>query len=313
MNKMKLNIKNSIIVMSLLSLGITGCLKDKLYDDHEVQSTRPTDGQPRVIELKVAASNLTHFTTLAFPNGSKDTVVNLVPVTLATADGASEDINVTVGLKPSLVDDYNADPQNNAAYDIPTASMFSLVNNGVVTIAKGTNVGYLQIKMVPGNFIGHDWALGFIINSIDKPGYNISGNLNIAVIAVATKNQYDGLYNVTGFFQHPSSPRAINITGQKVKTFNANTVTKALGDLGDNTPINITVNADNTVTITAGPGASGSTALVANYVDPTRPQYNNTYNPATKTFMLSYGYPMASPGSIPTRSITEKLVYTGPR
>ncbi len=307
---MKLNIRNSILVMSLLSLGITGCLKDNLYDDNEIQSTRPTNGQPKVIELKVAANNLTHFATLAFPNGSKDTVVNLVPVTLATADGAPEDINITIGLKPSLVDDYNADPINGgASYDVPTASMFTLVNNGVVTIAKGSNVGYLQIKMVPSNFIGHDWALGFVINSIDKSAYTISGNLNIAVIAVATKNQYDGLYNATGFFQHPTSPRSFNLTGQKVKTFNANTITKALGDLGDNTPINITVNADNTVTITAGPGASGSTALVGNYNDLTRPQYNNTYNPATKTFLLSYGYPMPTP----TRTITEKLVYTGPR
>jgi hypothetical protein len=307
---MKLNIIKSIFAVSVVSLSMTGCLKDDAYDDHEIQSNRPIDGQPKVIELKVAATNLTHFTTLAFPNGSKDTVVNLVPVTLATSDAAGEDINVTIGLKPSLVDDYNADPINGgAAYDVPTASMFTLVNNGIVTIPKGSNVGYLQIKMIPANFIGHDWALGFIINSIDKSNYVISGNLNVAVIAVATKNQYDGLYNATGFFQHPSSPRSFNIIGQKLKTFNANTVTKALGDLGDATPVNITVNADNTVTITPGPGASGSTALVGNYTDPTKPQYNNTYNPATKTFMLCYGYPMPTP----TRIVTEKLVYTGPR
>lgn len=304
---MKLNIIKSIFAVSVVSLGMTGCLKDDAYDDHSIQSNRPIDGQPKVIELKVAATNLTGFTTLAFPNGSKDTVVNLVPVTLATSDPAGEDINVTVGLQPSLVDDYNN--ENGTAYDVPTASMYTVVNNGVVTIPKGSNVGYLQIKMVPANFIGHDWALGFIINSIDKASYVISGNLNTAVVAVATKNEYDGLYNVTGFFQHPTAPRSINITGEKVKTFNANTVTKALGDLGDATPINITINADNTVTIGPGPGASGSTALVGNYTDVTKPEYNNTYNPATKTFMLSYGYPMPAP----TRTITEKLVYTGPR
>ena len=298
--------------MSAVTLGMTGCLKDKPYDDHEVQSNRPIDGQPKVIELKVAATNLTHFATLAYPNGSKDTVVNLVPVTLATSDAAGEDINVTVGLQPSLVDDYNT--TNGTAYDVPTASMFTLVNNGVVTIPKGSNVGFLQIKMVPANFIGHDWALGFIINSIDKSSYVISGNMNIAVIAIATKNQWDGSYDVTGYFQHPSSPRAINITGEKVKTYNANTIQKALGDLGDATPINITINPDNTVTIMAPPGASGSTASVANYLDPSKPQYNNTYDPATKTFWLSYGYPFPPPpGQAPSRWITEKLVYTGPR
>jgi hypothetical protein len=295
--------------MSLVSLGMTGCLKDDAFDDHEIQSNRPIDGQPRVIELKVSANNLTRFVTLAFANSSKDTVVNLVPVTLATASSASEDINVTVGLRPSLVDEYNADPNNTVVYDVPTASMFSLVNNGVVTIPKGSNVGYLQIKMVPSNFIGNDWALGFVINSIDKAAYTISGNLSTAVVAVATKNQYDGVYSASGFFQHPSLPRSFNLSEQPAKTLNANTITKALGDLGDNTPISITINADNTVTIGPGPGASGSTALVGNYIDPTRPAYNNKYDPATKTFMLSYAYPMPTP----TRMITEKVVYVRSR
>jgi hypothetical protein len=297
--------------MSLVSLGMTGCLKDDAYEDHEVQSTRPADGQPKVIELKVSANNLTRFTTLAFANSSKDTVVNLVPVTLATEAGAPEDINVTLGLRPSLVTDYNAtitDP-NQDPYDVPTASMFTLMNNGVVTIPKGSNVGYLQIKLKSSDFIGHSWALGFVINSIDKSAYAISGNLSTAVISVATKNQYDGLYKATGFFDHPSLPRSFGLEDQKVKTLNANTVAKALGDLGDNTAINITVNPDNTVTITAGAGTSGSTALVGNYVDVTRPTYNNTYDPATKTFMLSYAYPMPTP----TRKITEKVVYMGVR
>jgi hypothetical protein len=304
---MKLNIKSSIIVMSLVSLGMTGCLKDDAYDDHEYQSNRPVDGQPQVVELKVSANNLTRFVTLAFANSPKDTVVNLVPVTLATSGGAPEDINVTIALRPTLVSEYNT--ANGTVYDVPTASMFTLVNNGVVTIPKGSNVGYLQIKMIPANFIGKDWALGFFINSIDKAAYTISGNLSTAVVAVATKNQYDGLYTATGFFQHPSLPRAFNLADQKVKTLNANTITKALGDLGDATPINIIVNADNTVTIGPGPGASGTTALVGNYVDVTRPAYNNTYDPATKTFMLSYAYPMPTP----TRMVTEKLVYTGVR
>lgn len=263
------------------------------------------------IELKVSATNLTKFVTLAFNNGNNDTVVNLVPVTLAWGSPASEDINVTIGLQDTLVTSYNNN--NGTAYDSATSSMFSLVNNGVVTIPKGSFTGYLQIKMKPVDFIGHDWALGFVIKSIDKPAYTISGNFNTAVVNVAIKNQYDGLYDVTGYFTHPSSPRAINIAGEKVKTFNATTITKALGDLGDATPVNIIINADNTVTVGPAPGATGSTALVNNYSQSGYPEYNNTYNPATKTFMLCYGYPMATPTSIPTRIIREKLVYTGPR
>lgn len=303
---MKLYYIKVSLSLAIASFAVAGCLKDQAYEDLEIQSTRP-EGTPRIIEIKVTATSVKNFLSLAYDNSNKDTLVDLVPIQLATSGVASEDINVTVGLKTSLVDDYNT--VNQTAYDVPAASMYTMENNGVVTIPKGSRTAFLRVKFVPASFIGHDWALGLAINSIDKNGYTISGNFGTAVVSIATKNQYDGLYHSVGYFEHPSAPRDFDLEEMAVKTFNANTITKALGDLGDGTPINITINPDNTVTIGPGPGATGTTAQVANFNDPTRPEYNNKYDPATKTFMLSYGYPMPSP----TRTVTERLVYTGPR
>lgn len=301
---MKLYIKGSL-ALTMLSFGMAGCLKDKPYDNQEIQSTRPV-GTPRIIELKIAASNSTNFVSFAFDNVNKDTVAALVPINLASADAAGEDINVTVQLQPSLVDDYNT--ANGSSYEVPTGSQIGVINT-VVTIPKGSHTGYLQLKFNPSAIIGHAYALGLTIASVDKQGYTISGNMGSGIVAISTKNEYDGLYHATGYFVHPTAPRDIDEEDEEVITAGANSVTKALGDLGKSTPITITINPDNSVTISAGPGQSGSTAAVGNYIDVTRPEYNNTYDPATKTFMLSYGYPMPAP----TRTITEKLVYTGVR
>jgi hypothetical protein len=301
---MKLYIKISL-ALAALSFGMAGCLKDKPYDDQQIQSNRPV-GTPRIIEMAIAVTNSTNFISFAFDNVNKDTVAALVPINLATADAAGEDINVTVQLKPSLVDDYNN--ANSTSFEVPATTQIAVVNN-VVTIPKGSHTGYMQVKFNPAGIIGHAYALGLTIASVDKQGYTISGNMGSGVVAIATKNKYDGLYHAVGYFAHPTSPRAIDVTDEKVITASANSVVKALGDLGDNTKITITINPDNTVTIGPGPGTSGSTAAVGSFIDVTRPEYNNTYDPATKTFMLSYGYPMPAP----TRTITEKVVYTGVR
>ena len=290
--------------MALVSLGMAGCLKDKDYDDGKIQSTTP-GGNQNIVEMRISANNTKNFVSLAYSNSNNDTTVNLVPITLVTGN-APEDIHVTLDLKPDLVKVYN--DSNGTQFDVPTTSLVTIVSN-VVTIPKGSNTGYLQVKFKPSNLIGLELAYGFAISSVDKPNYVISGNLGSGVVAILIKNKYDGIYHATGHFAHPSSPRDIDEEKEEVITASGNSVTKELGDLGSGTKIVITINPDNSVTITPGEGTSGTTAAVGNFIDVTRPEYNNTYDPATKTFMLSYGYPLPAP----TRTITEKLVYTGVR
>ncbi|WP_315814646.1 BT_3044 domain-containing protein [Paraflavitalea speifideaquila] len=143
--------------------------------------------------------------------------------------------------------------------------MITVLNaGGVVTIPKGSNTGYLQVKFKPSSFLGGSWALAYQISSVDKTGYTISTNLKTAIIPIIVKNPYDGVYHAFGHFEHPTVPRDFDIDEMELSTVNANTVNKLIGDLGSASgTINVTVNPDNSVTITAASGNTGATATVA--------------------------------------------------
>ena len=103
---------------------ITGCLKDKDFDNGGRQSTHGSDA--KAIEIKLTATNASNFFTLAVNNSTNDTTVDLVPINLATANAASEDLHVTVDLDSALVNVYNTD--NGTAYAIPHSSFYTIVN-----------------------------------------------------------------------------------------------------------------------------------------------------------------------------------------
>ncbi len=281
---------------SLLGTSMAGCLKDDAFDNREIQSL--AGGATNVVEVRLTATSTINFLPFVFGDSNKDTTVNLIPIALASGP-AAQDINVTVTQNNALVDQYNA--ANGTAFKVPPANLFTIANaGGKVTIPRGSDIGYLQLKFVPLSFQGEDWALGFEITAVDNPGILISGNLKGGVAGLLVTNAYEGDYHTTGYFQHPTAPRDID-QEDFLSTISARGVTKTLGDL-TGTNINIRINADNTVTITPGSGTSGTTASVANIAGD--PVYNNRYDPATKTFWLKYGYPI--PG--PSRIVTEKLV-----
>lgn len=192
---MKLSFKISAFLF-LVGFAFSSCLKDKDYNNRLTQSVR-NGGNQKIIEIQLTATSTDNFLFTAFDAVNHDTTINLIPVVLASPEVASEDINVTLVAKPSLVSDYNT--ANGTAYAVPPSSMFTILNPGnVVTIPRGQRVGYLKVKLKTSDFLGQDWALGFAIASVDKPGYLISGNLNQGIFAFGIKNKWDGHYLMTG-------------------------------------------------------------------------------------------------------------------
>jgi hypothetical protein len=186
-------IRSIAIIATVIAITNTGCLKDKEFIKGDTQST---DGpEAKVVEIKLTATNASNFFTLVVNNSNNDTTVDLVPINLATANPAPEDLHVTVDLYPSLVDNYNND--NGTGYATPPDNILTIVNP-VVIIPKGSHTGYVQIKFKPSNFIGGDWALGFKITAIQETGYLISTNFSTGITAILVKNDYDGEYSVTG-------------------------------------------------------------------------------------------------------------------
>lgn len=307
-------ISTAVFALALIVVSLTGCLKDKDYDNGAIQSLRSRGNDPAVVEIKLTAGDASNFVIIPFDNSSNDTTVNLVPINLATHEAATEDLHVTVVAKQSLVDDYNA--ANGSDYGDPS-SLYSLEDGGVVTIPKGSHTGFLKVKFKPSNFLGASWAAGFQISSIQESGYEISGNLNGGIVAIVIKNAYEGTYSDVGYLYHPSASRSLADT-KFLSTVDANTVAVDLGDLGS-AGYQAWIYVDPVtykLTITAAPGAAGAPYTQFDDALPTTnpgytPQWdgasqcNNTYDPETNTFYVRYGY-LGSTGWRVTEEILQR-------
>lgn len=282
------------ILTAIYIVAAAGCLKDDDFDNGSIQSVHSTGKLPKVIELKVSAADVSKFVSIAINNSTNDTTFDLVPVNLATPGVATEDLHVTVMLDSTLVNNYNNN--NGTAYAVPPAALFTIVNPEVI-IPKGSNTGFLQIKLKPSDFIGGDWALGFKIASVKEQGYTISGNFNTGVVAIVIKNKYDGVYNATGYFLHPVFAGNYN-TSWDLITIGANSNAFQLKTTTIfSVIVNLTVNPEtNLVSI-----ESSSVSL-----DPYDPA-KNYYTPEDRTYHLDFGY------SGGTRHLTGTATYWGPR
>ena len=300
------------VLVMIAGFGITGCLKDKDYDSGRIQSTRP-NGDQKVVEIQLTATDASNFLLRAFDASNADTTMDFVPVVLNSATPASEDINVTLVLNPTLVADYNT--VNGTNYLVPATNKYTILNQGlVVTIPKGSRVGYLQIKFKPSDFLGNSYALGFTIASVDKQGYLISGNLHDGIAAIAIKNKYDGRYELRGFHNRPGLDLPYDevvdmITSADDKVYMywvgqgpyhpLNGGTTAYGNFTVEFKFNTTTNAliavDNTVTPGSPPFTIG-------------PATTSRWDPTTRTIYAQYYY-----NNNLQRIFTDTLFYLSPR
>jgi hypothetical protein len=277
----------------IISLLTAGCLKDDAFDNGSIQSTHTNGSTPNPVEIKLTAVSASNFLAYAIDNSDKDTVLDLVPVTLATVNPAPEDLHVTVSLDSGLVTDYNA--VKSTAYAIPPSSMYTIVNSEVV-IPKGSNTGFVQLKIKPSDFIGADWALGFKITAVTEPGYTISQNLSTGIVAIVIKNQYDGIYKAAGHFDHPVFAGDYNTEWECVTSGAASITFQLITTAQFTARITLTVNNDNSV------GISSDDVILDPYDGK-----KNYYDPATRTFYLDFGY------SGGTRHLVGTAVYDRPR
>ena len=290
-NTMKLYFKINLFLALFLSFLMSGCLKDKDYEDGLIQSVH-SNGDQKIIEIGVTTTSTSNFLQLAFNPTDNDTVLNLIPVTLASANPASEDINVTLVSNPALIGNYNA--LNGSIHEEAPSSVYTLLNpvssdgGVIVTIPKGSHTGYLQIKIKKSNYLGHDYAFAYQISKIDKPGYLISTNLGTGIVAVGIKNKWDAVYRSKGSFVHPNAAFTSSWTYddgiiRELITFSQYGVyiypleTKAV-TFG--VELDLTVNADNTV----------STVFLGTTDDLDAVPNPSHYDVATKTFFIDAYY-----------------------
>ncbi len=290
----KSNIKY-FVAGALLAAMVVGC-KDQDYEDYKIQSDASHGNDPKIISTAVTATSNSEFLVYAVLPTHDEQEFQLIPVVLNSKDVASQDIHVTLVENLDSLDSYNAANNSNyLAAGSPGSPAFTLEDNGVVTIPKGSSVGYLKIKAVSFDFLGADsYAFSYKIASVQEPGYVISGNHNFGIVVFIAKNAYDGLYHETGNVVREGNPpdemdtKDVHLATRGLAT----NVAQAGTDVFGNSTLTylITTNSDNTVTISADPNAAVSIYPIAAGGNAGSEGVENSYDPTTKTYYLNYEY-----------------------
>jgi hypothetical protein len=254
-----------LLLVAGLVFSLSSCLKNgKYYVDF-------SKGAPAV-ELPLAAKYVNGPFAAAFDVAPTPTTYYAV-VNVASVDIPSSPVTAKLQLDQAYLDQYNSD--NGTSYELLPDSAYSIPSFDA-TIPAGHRQDSLPIMINTTKVAGgHQYVLPLTIASASV---NIS-NWNHLMINVTTKNQWDGVYYAAVHLVHPA------VTGDfsgptTFSTVNANTVNTNLGVYPlFGADMNITINADNTLTLTSD--AVSDIVQVPN---------GNYYDPATKTFYFDYGW-----------------------
>jgi hypothetical protein len=273
-----------LMIVSLLasSFVMNSCLKDKVGLDW-------TDDLKGKMYAEVWKGGFAALGLAPVP----DSVTFKFLVNIATDQPPTEDITVTIAVSEEAMTRYN----QAKGTDYQLYPYIDIVDKSLV-IKAGTRNAYCHVKVWNAQLLNAcDNFMAPIVIQSATGGVIPADPLNMGarLMGLPISNPYEGSYQVTGVFIHPTAgSRDINEV-KTLSTVNCNTVTTTVGDLGGY-ELNIKVNPDNSVTITGG--LSDSQPLIQ---DNTLP---NFYDPATKTFVLNYYYV----GSGGNRVISETYV-----
>ncbi len=282
-------VRYCLMAVSLSSL-MTSCIKDDLVPltDQGTTSVRFYEGS----ENKIYFSPFTTVRKVDLFNIRKDANSNA---------SLQQPTAVKLTASRAMLDAYNK--SHNETFEWLPESLYTLASTeGIQKNSDGYTFNFASgdfAKDLSINLDGSKWdlsrkyAVAYAIS--DAGGATIKPSNDSIIVFVSIKNQYDGTYRSTGYFTHPtaSSSRAID-KDKTLTTVNLTTVVTEFADLGSSGWLMwLTVNADNTVTIT--PKGSTASGVIQEGV--------NKYDPSTKTFTLNYKYS----GSGGFRVVTETI------
>jgi len=313
----KINIK--LVLASALLMVFAGC-KDSDFDSYKIQSVDNHGNGGSVISTAVTATGSSEFYANAVDASTTEVEYQLIPVALNATDVAPQDIHVTMVPDPESLaafnsatfDEFNDDGTIDVAhpelyYVMPEGSgapAFTLVDNGVVTIPKGSSIGYLKIKTTSADYFGAtQYAYSYKISGVQESGFVVSGNHYWGIVAIIPKNPYDGTYaygppgyveRFTGGVQNPSTDL---LQGPFPAAYKVDLVTTGLTTLAFS-PLWATgsgiAGIDGTYIIVDPATNLVTMACATNPSMHNLPGEINKYDPATKTFKLAFGWGTAN-------------------
>lgn len=304
----KISIK-SLFFLSL-AVGVGACKKGAMNIDQEAGSAN------NVVEFASTGDNQSDLAKSTFPRyytdlgtlarGKSDSFN--INVSYSGKDVAPEDITVKLKVDTGVLGKYNR--ENSTKFEVPATSVFSYPNT--VVIKKGTRQTTVKAIINNNNDFNYNKTYAIPLKIESTTLGLISGNFGGTLYSFGIRNIYDGVYSVKGAawrndptsnLQGPVGPIERNFTSAGLTTVQwSGTVPWANGS-GSNLPggYEPTITLDpvtNKVTITS-PGGTLSN----------NPGYDNRYDPATKTFYISFTWG----AGVTARLHTDTIVFVKPR
>lgn len=289
-NKNKiLSIISGVLVMTSLS----SCIKNRLSNETDFSGL-----QDHALIIKGGLTNFGQ-ANVGFPGGDTTTVTLIV--NLASVNPPKSPVAITIGVDAPKVDEYNS--STGKSFQLAPTNAYS-IGTTTLTVAAGQQYAQTTVSFYKPAL---DPALSYLlpISITDASGKALTGNLNTIYYNIIG-NPLAGNYSDVGYLYHPSAPRAIAPNTKTMIAISSTVLQVDLGDLGGAGYIAyLTVDPNtNVVTEFDPPGyynADNNFLKEFNSLaDATPPTYtaawsgsaqcNNTYDPATKTFYLRYGY-----------------------
>ncbi|MEO7312587.1 MAG: DUF1735 domain-containing protein [Chitinophagaceae bacterium] len=122
-----------------------------------------------------------------------------------TTQPAANDISVTLQKDDNPLGEFNT--ANGASLVTVPINAFK-VENWVVTIKKGARKANFHFEINPAKLnLANSYGFGFSILSVSGGGatVNVTDEETRMLVELGTLNDYDGIYNKTSFFSHPTS------------------------------------------------------------------------------------------------------------
>lgn len=270
------------LLFSILIVGFIACSKD---NDNNLNIITPE------ATVSIAGSDAG---ALLMKNYKLDVArTDSFTVHIYSADLQKKDLSLTLDISQNGLDFQNNKQKTagEANYTVLPSTTYSFSPNPVI-IKAGTRSAKFAVKVnIPAAIdLANDYLLPVgIINAGDAKINSTLSFVNISIEGLP--NKYDGIYQAIGNFTLPTSTRDINRT-KTLKTIDKTTSETEFADLG--TLMRLKVNKDNLVTIIP----QESTTNLVGVIEQTGV---NKYDPATRTFTLSYQYNVGS------RVITEVI------
>ena len=315
--------KNKIlIVMTFLAgtLLFNSCLKDKLNSDW----TSSLAGK-----MYAEIPNNNKQATTITPDPTDQDIKFLVNI--ATDALPTTDMTITVAIDPAGIAKFNADPVLNTTGTQYVLYPTATIVNPVVTIKAGTRNNYVHVTLKSANLLNLStaWMLPITITAVSS-GATIADNKKTVYIALPIANKWEGKYkmltgssfsdllNPSFYLNFPDNyaletagPYSVNVKdlGTSSAGGYARLVWSAPGAgtyYGSFCAVYTIDPVTNKVTVVTNyygqPASNGRSAALD-------PAGVNTYNPATKTFDVSYF--CEAPGTTVRLKFHDILTWTG--